>query len=242
MPFSENELQRYQRQLIVEPWDQQKLKNARVLIVGLGGLGSVSVTYLAAAGVGYLRICDYDTVELSNLNRQILYNTDDIGKSKVTLAEQRLSALNPDIKIEPRSQRLVDNNVLGLVAGCDLIIDGLDNQSDRFILNKISYKLKIPFIFGAINGWEGQVGVFNPPQTPCLACLFPSNKTGPKPVPVFGALPGVIGAIQATMAIRYLINRELVQLGKLLIYNAELMTFEMVSFEKNPRCIVCGSS
>jgi molybdopterin-synthase adenylyltransferase len=240
MPFSNPELERYRRQLLVDGWDQEKLGKASILIVGLGGLGGVSATYLAAAGVGYLRICDNDKVELSNLNRQILFSTDDIGKAKTTQALKRLSALNPDIKIELISDKLTEKNVGQLVSGCDLIIDGLDNHSDRLIVNRASYKLKIPLIYGAINEWQGQVGFFNPPNTPCLACIMPTDLKGPKPIPVFGALAGTIGTLQATLALEYLMKGDTSLAGQLLIYQAERMVFETVAFDKRPDCPVCG--
>ncbi len=240
MPISNSELKRYHRQLLIEDWDQDKLRNATVVVVGLGGLGSVSSTYLAAAGVGNLRICDSDIVELSNLNRQILFSTEDIGKAKAIQAAKRLSTLNPDIKIEPISDKLTVNNVGEIVSGCDLIIDGLDNHADRLTLNRASYNFKIPLIYGAINEWQGQVGFFNPPDSPCLACIMPGDFKSPKPIPVFGALPGSIGTIQATLALEYLIRGETPLSGKLLIYHADRMTFDTVVLEKKIGCRVCG--
>jgi molybdopterin-synthase adenylyltransferase len=240
MSISNSELERYQRQLLIEDWDQDKLRNATVVVVGLGGLGSISSTYLAAAGVGNIRICDSDIVELSNLNRQILFSTEDIGKAKAIQAAKRLSTLNPDIKIEPISDKLTVNNVGEIVSGCDLIIDGLDNHADRLTLNRTSYNLKIPFIYGAINEWQGQVGFFNPPDTPCLACIMPGEFKSLKPIPVFGALPGSIGIIQATLALEYLIRGESPLSGKLLIYHADRMTFDTVVLEKKIGCRVCG--
>jgi molybdopterin-synthase adenylyltransferase len=240
MPLSNPELERYQRQFLVDGWDQEKLGKASILIVGLGGLGGVSATYLAAAGVGYLRICDNDKVELSNLNRQILFSTEDIGKAKTTQASKRLSALNPDIKIEMISDKLTEKNIGQFVSGCDLIIDGLDNHSDRLILNRASYKMKLPLIYGAINEWQGQAGFFNPPKTPCLACIMPTDLKSPKPIPVFGALSGTIGALQTTLALEYLMKGNTALSGQLLIYQADRMAFETVAFDKRPNCPVCG--
>jgi molybdopterin-synthase adenylyltransferase len=240
MPLSKTELERYQRQVIIDGWNQEKLKAAKVLIVGLGGLGGISATYLAAAGVGYLRLCDCDVVELSNLNRQILYSTEDINKPKAGVAQRRLLAFNPEIKIEIVSERLTEENAENILSGCDLIIDGLDNHSDRLILNRASYNGNIPFIYGAINEWQGQTAFFNPPKTPCLACIMPDEIKNSKPVPVFGALPGTIGTIQATMAIDYLISEINPLDSRLLIYHAESMTFEAVAFEKKTNCSVCG--
>lgn len=239
MPLSKLELERYQRQLLVEGWDQEKLKNARVLIVGTGGLGGISSIYLAAAGVGHLRVCDSDTVELSNLNRQILFTSDDLGMPKAILASRKLSALNPDLTIETISDTLTESNAAELAAECDLIIDGLDNHAGRLILNQVSCDLKIPFIYGAINDWQGQLGFFNPPNTACLACIMPGEMKGPKPTPVFGALPALIASLQATLALRYLMARETPLTNSLLIFHADTMTSETVSFEKRPGCAVC---
>jgi adenylyltransferase/sulfurtransferase len=232
-------MERYQRQLLVDGWDQERLKRARIVIVGVGGLGGVSATYLAAAGVGHLRIVDSDNVELSNLNRQILFTTEDIGKPKAETAVKRLSAQNPEIKINAISDKLTVNNANELASGCDLIIDGLDNHADRLILNRASFNLKIPFIYGAINEWQGQLAFFNPPKSACLACLMPKEMPGPKPTPVFGALPGVIGSLQATLAIRYLVTGVSPISNLLLIFRADTMTFETVVFERRPGCGVC---
>jgi molybdopterin/thiamine biosynthesis adenylyltransferase len=240
MPLSKSESQRYQRQLLVDGWDQEKLKSARVLIVGVGGLGGVSATYLAAVGVGQIRICDSDKVELSNLNRQILFTAVDIAKPKATLAPKKLMDINPNIKIEAFTEKLTESNAAKLVSDCDLIIDGLDNHRDRLILNQASFDLKIPYVYGAINDWQGQVGFFNPPNTACLSCITPTELHSPKSIPVFGALPGVIGSIQATLAIRYLVTGIVPIFNKLLIFQAETMSFETVSFEKKPNCPVCG--
>jgi adenylyltransferase/sulfurtransferase len=207
----------------------------------LGGLGGISATYLAAAGVGNIKLVDSDKVELSNLNRQILYGTDDIGKPKAVQAAKRLSALNPEIKIQIMGERITESNAEKLISGCDIIIDGLDNHQDRLILNRASYNLKIPFIYGAINEWQGQVSFFNPPNTPCLACLLPNELKSPGPIPVFGALPGTIGTLQATLTMEYLMKGDTVLAGNLLIYHADTMAFETISFDKNPRCPVCGS-
>ena len=240
MTLSESERERYQRQLIVDGWNREKLKQARVLIAGVGGLGGIIATYLAAAGVGKIRICDSDKVELSNLNRQILFSMDDIGQAKTIIAKKKLLSLNPEIKIETINCRLNGDNLKEIVTGCDLIMDGLDNQSSRLMLNKASFELSIPYIYGAINDWQGQISFFNPPKTPCLACLMPESIKGPRPAPVFGALPGIIGSIQATMAIRYLMTGETPLAGRLLIINADRMEFEEVEFEKRPGCKVCG--
>jgi len=242
MPLSRSEIERYQRQLLVDGWDQEKLKSARVLIVGVGGLGGISATYLAAAGVGHLRLCDCDTVELSNLNRQILFTTEDVGKPKATLAAHTLAARNPETQIEAILHRLTAANADELASGCDLIIDGLDNHSDRLILNKASCDLRIPFVYGAINEWQGQLSFFHPPKTACLSCLMPTELKSPGPTPVFGALPGIIGSLQATLALRYLMTGEAPLSNALLIFRADAVAFETVTFEKRAGCGVCGKT
>ena len=242
MSLSKSEIERYQRQLLVDGWDQERLKSARVLIVGVGGLGGISATYLAAAGVGHLRICDSDSVEQSNLNRQILFTAEDIGKPKAALVARRLSAQNPEIEIEAVSDKLTEANVSGLASGCDLIIDGLDNHSDRLKLNKASFALNIPFVYGAINEWLGQLSLFNPPQTACLACLMSEELQSPVVTPVFGALPGVIGSLQATLALRYLMTGKNPVSNALLIFRGDTLTFETVTFERRPGCGVCGKT
>jgi len=242
MSLSKSEIERYQRQLLVDGWDQEKLKNSRVLVVGVGGLGGISATYLAAAGVGHLRLCDSDTVELSNLNRQILFTRKDVGKPKVALAASRLTAQNPEIAVESISDKLSEANALELTSGCDLIVDGLDNHSDRLRLNRASVDFQIPYIYGAINEWLGQLSFFNPPKTACLACLMPGELPNQKPTPVFGALPGVIGSLQATLALRYLMTGEDPLANTLLIFRADAMAFETVTFEKKPACEVCGKT
>lgn len=242
MSLSKSEMERYQRQLSIDGWDQGRLARARVLVVGAGGLGGISSMYLAAAGVGRLRICDSDVVELSNLNRQIVYGAADVGKPKAALIAERLSAQNPEIEIEAVSDKLTEANAAKIAAGCDVIVDGLDNHADRLILNKASLALRIPFVYGAINEWLGQTSLFEAPKTACLACLMPVAPGIAGPTAVFGALPGTIGALQATLALRYLMTGENPVASTLLVFRADTMVFERVSFEKRPDCPVCGKA
>lgn len=240
MGLSDSEKERYRRQLLVEGWHQESLKNSKVLVVGLGGIGSTCASYLASAGIGFLRLCDSDKVELSNLNRQILYSTNNLGQSKVIQAQKRLSALNPDITIQTVNERLTQKNAAEYVKDCHLIIDCLDNHESRAILNIISVELRIPFIHGAIDDWQGQLGFFRPPLTPCLACIMPDFVDKGRVTPVFGALPGLIGCMQATAAIHYLMSGQAQLAGKLLVINADTMSFEKITFDRNPNCPVCG--
>ncbi|HOD66563.1 MAG TPA: HesA/MoeB/ThiF family protein [candidate division Zixibacteria bacterium] len=233
-------MERYRRQLPVDRWNQDRLKSARVLVVGAGGLGGISATCLAAAGVGHLCICDGDRVELSNLNRQFLFAAGDIGKPKAVLAAEKLAAQNPEITVEAIPLKLTEDNAGELASGCDVIIDGLDNHAGRLILNDVSFRLSIPYVYGAIHEWLGQLSFLNPPKTACLACLLHKDALHAGPTPVFGALPGVIGSLQATLALRYLMTGDMPVSNTLLIFRADTMAFEMVGFEKRPDCRVCG--
>jgi len=227
---------------MVDGWNQERLKRARVLVVGVGGLGGVSATYLAGAGVGYLRLCDSDKVELSNLNRQMLYTAADIGKPKALLAARRLSAQNPEIEIEAMLDTLTEANAGELASGCDLIVDGLDNHADRLKLNKASFDLKIPYVYGAVREWLGQLSFFNPPKTACLACLMSGELNAPERTPVFGALAAVVGSLQATLALKYLMTGEIPDANTLLIFRADTIVFEKVTFVRRPGCAVCGKA
>ena len=241
MPVSRSEFERYQRQLLVEDWDQERLANARVLIVGVGGLGSVSAMHLAAAGVGHLLLCDGDTVELSNLNRQTLFAGGDVGKPKAQLAAERLAAMNPHIEIEAVSAKLTETNARELISGCNLILDGLDTHRDRLILNRASAESRVPWVYGAVDAWQGQISFFHPPDTACLACLMPSEPAAAGPTPVCGPVPGVIGSLQAILALRYIMTGQDPIANVLLILRADMPTFETVTFDKRPECGVCGS-
>ncbi len=236
------EKERYGRQLLIPGWDQEKLAGANVVIVGLGGLGSASALYLAAAGVGKLRLCDGDKVELSDLNRQILYSESSLGLSKVEEAFRRITGLNPLVSVEKRDVFLDPGNVGELIAGCQVIVDGLDNLGSRFVLNEEAFRQRIPFVYGAVHGWQGYVGVFHPPQTACLACLMRPDSASRERVPVSGVTPGTIGLIQASEAIKLLLGMPSSLFGRLLIYDGVELSFETIGLEKNPTCPVCAEA
>jgi adenylyltransferase/sulfurtransferase len=238
--FSPSELERYSRQLGVEGWDQEKLRRAKILVVGAGGLGGVAATFLAAAGIGEIRLCDFDSIELSNLNRQILYSTSQIGRVKVEQARKRLFEFNPEIKIIAIERRLDEHNFAELASGCDLLIDGLDNHVTRLMLNKAAFKAGIPYIYGAVYGWQGLISFFRPPETPCLACIMPETITTDSSTPVFGAVPGVIGSLEAIEAIKYLTGAGKLLLGQILIYHGDKQELEILTADKNPQCPVCS--
>ena len=237
--FSEQELQRYKRQMGIPDWGeegQEKLKATKVVVAGAGGLGSAILTYLTVAGIGTIRIIDNDKVDLSNLNRQTLHANYDIGKSKTDSAFERLRSLNPDIKIETVSESISENNVSDLVEDY-LIIDALDNLEARLLLNKVSLQNKTPFFHGAVYGFEGRATTFLPGQTPCLQCLYQGSLSGEVPVP--GVTPGVIGCIQATEVIKYILGLGELLTNRLLAYDGLNMSFSEVKLKRDPNCEAC---
>ncbi len=232
---------RYRRQIALQDWDQVKLEKSCVLVAGVGGLGSVSSLYLAAAGIGRLRLCDPDRVGLSDLNRQVLYSMSALGKPKVEEAARRLSALNPETAVEIFDEPIGPENIDRLAAECDLIVDGLDNLETRFVLNSYAVKRGVPYCFGAVRGWEGMATLIRPPETGCLSCLL--RRVAPvetQDIPVAGIVPGVIGLIQATEALKSLMGIPGRLEGRILIYDARIPTFDVLDWSKNETCPVCS--
>jgi molybdopterin/thiamine biosynthesis adenylyltransferase len=240
MTLSDLEKERYFKQLSVRDWNQERLRSARALIVGMGGLGSASALYLTAAGIGKIRLCDGEKVKRSNLNRQILYTEESIGRVKVEEAKKRLVSLNPDVEIEAVPESFGDQNAERLTKDCDIIIDGLDNIESRFLLNEQSVRMQIPYVYGAVQGWQGYVGLFHPPQTACLACILPPDVHTPDTIPIPGVLPGIIGILQATEALKFIMGIERTLAGSLLIYDSQNLTVDIVQTEKNPACACCS--
>lgn len=237
--LSEEEIQRYERQILIPDWGesgQEKIRETRVVVVGAGGLGSAVLMYLAIAGIGTIRIIDNDNVERSNLNRQIIHMENDIGKLKVESAAQTLKNLNPDIDVEPIAESINKQNVSQLVEDY-LIVDALDNLETRLALNKASLEKGTPLFHGAIYGFEGRATTFIPGETPCLQCLYQDSLPGD--VPVFGATPGVIGCIQAVEVIKYVLGIGDLLLGRLLVYDGRNMKFTEVKFSKSIHCEAC---
>jgi molybdopterin-synthase adenylyltransferase len=236
-------IKRYDRQILIKDFGtegQEKLKKSRILIAGAGGLGSAASYYLAAAGVGHLRIVDRDQVELSNLNRQILHWEKDIGRYKVDSAQEKLTNLNPGIEVEIRKDEINEETLPALMAGCDLVVDGLDNFPTRYLINEQIFRQGIPFIYGGILGLMGMATVIQPGQTPCLKCLFPQAPP-PQKFPVLGTTPGIIGLIEANEAIKLLVGFGTLLTGRLLVYNGLDMRFSEVQIESSPDCPVCSS-
>ena len=216
---------------------QQRLNDASVLIIGAGGLGSPAALYLAAAGVGRLGLVDDDRVDLSNLQRQILHATDDVGSRKVDSAKATLNALDAGVTVETHAERLHPGNALGLLEGWDIVIDGTDNLPTRYLIDDACSLLGIPWVYGSVFRFEGQVSLFNHNGGPCYRDLFPEAPP-PEAVPscedagVFGVLPGVIGTLQATEAIKLLLGFEPALSGSLLVYDAINMRFDTLKFER----------
>ncbi len=238
------DLARYDRQILIRGLGeegQRKLKGARALIAGCGGLGSPIALYLAAAGVGTLVIADNDIVDLSNLNRQVLHWDKNVGEAKVKSAYEKLAQANPTLNIVPFEGCIDANNVLELAKGCDVIMDALDNFETRYLLNRASLYYKIPLVHGSIWGLEGRATTLVPGRTPCLECLFP--KAPPKETfPVLGATPGVIGTIQVTEAIKLLTGIGTTLENRLLVYDGEYMEFHEIKVAPNPDCPACSKN
>lgn len=229
---------RYARQIpLLGVKGQEILNRSRVLIAGAGGLGSASSSYLAAAGVGFIRIVDCDHVELSNLNRQILHRTP--GLRKAISAEDALKSLNPSIEVEGLDVCISRNTIDDLVAGVDLIIDAMDNFEVRYILNYAALEYDLPLLHGAVSGFDGQATTIIPGRSPCLRCIFP--KAPPKETPpVIGATCGVIGSIQATEAIKLLVGSDGLLINRLLIWDGRCSQMDEIHVARNELCPECG--
>ena len=248
--LSREEIARYSRHLImpeVTIEGQRKLKQGSVLLVGAGGLGSPAALYLAAAGVGRLGILDFDVVDESNLQRQIVHDTSWIGKPKLESAKARLNGLNPHVLVETHPTALDSSNALQIMAGYDVIVDGTDNFETRYLTNDACYLLKKPNVYGSIFRFEGQASVFWPDRGPCYRCLYPEPPP-PGLVPscaeggVLGILPGVVGGIQATEALKILLGIGEPLVGRLLLYDALGMRFEELKLRRDPKCPLCGEN
>ncbi len=239
---------RYHRQIIlprVGPEGQRRLKDASILLVGAGGLGSPAAQYLAAAGIGKLGIVDGDVVELSNLQRQVLHDTPSVGRPKTESAQLRIARLNPDVRVEQHQVRLDSANALGILEGWDVVVDGSDNFPTRYLVNDACVLLGIPFVYGAVFRFEGQASVFAHPSGPCYRCLF-RDPPPPDAVPscseagVLGVLPGLVGTIQATEAIKLILGIGDPLVGRLLLVDSLSMQFREVELRRDPDCAVCG--
>ncbi len=250
MPLSPSELQRYSRHLLlpeVGSEGQERLKAGRVLLVGAGGLGSPAAMYLAAAGVGTLGIVEFDRVDESNLQRQVLYGTADVGRSKLEAAQARIGDLNPLVRFQAHHERFVAANARRLVEAYDVVIDGTDNFPARYLVNDACVMTKTPNVYGSVSRFEGQAAVFAAPGGPCYRCLHPEP-----PAPgliaacgdagVLGVLPGLIGTIQAAEAIKLIVGIGRPLVGRLLLYDALSMRIREIALPRDPACPVCGDA
>jgi adenylyltransferase/sulfurtransferase len=236
----------YGRQMVLEELGrkrQRKLAQSKVAVIGLGGLGTVSSLYLALAGVGHLRLVDQDTVELRNLHRQILYSTDDLNYPKVEVSAKRLGKINPLVKTEPIPENVNVSNVEKILFGMDCVVDGLDNMHTRYLVNRTCAKLRIPYVFGAAIGIEGNLSVFAPPETPCLECVFPnldnSHLLTCEVRGVLGVTPGIIGTMQAMETVKVLTGMGSTLKGRLMICDFSDMYFTTIGISKRLNCPAC---
>jgi len=250
MKFTKNEIKRYSRHLLLSEVGvegQLKLKNASVLIVGLGGLGSPLAMYLAASGVGRLGLIDNDVVDVSNLQRQIIHDTSDIGRLKNDSATEKLKEINPEIILEQFNEALTSKNALEIIAKYDIVADGTDNFQTRYLVNDACVLLGKPNVYGSVYRFEGQASVFWAQKGPCYRCLFP-NPPAAGSVPsceeagVLGVLPGIIGMLQATEVVKLILEKGSSLIGRLLMYDALEMKFSEIKLKPNPECKVCGNN
>jgi adenylyltransferase/sulfurtransferase len=243
-----SEVARYSRHLImpeVGMEGQKRLKASRILLIGAGGLGSPLGLYLAAAGIGRIGLVDFDVVDFSNLQRQVLHGTPDVGRPKLQSAKNRLQAINPEVCIDLYETRLTSANAISIIEPYDVVIDGTDNFPTRYLVNDACVLLNKPNVYGSIFRFDGQASVFYPPHGPCYRCLYPEPPP-PGEVPscaeggVLGILPGLIGCIQATEGIKLLLGTGSPLIGRLLLYDALRMSFQEFKVRRNPKCPICG--
>lgn len=249
MKLSHEEIKRYSRHLLIPEVGlegQEKLKSSSVLVVGTGGLGSPLAMYLAAAGVGNIGLVDYDRVEFSNLQRQIIHGSASIGELKVDSAKKRLLDINPQIDVTTYNVLFNSDNAMEIAKGYDLVIDGTDNFPTRYLVNDVCVMLGIPNVYGSIFRFDGQVSIFDAKDGPCYRCVFPEPPP-PGLVPscaeggVLGVLPGTIGTLQATEALKLLLNIGTNLKGRMLLYNALDLDFDFINLRKNPNCKICSA-
>ena len=243
MQLSADELARYQRQMMIPGWGdrtQQVLKESTVFVAGVGGLGSSVAVYLAVAGIGRLVVCDFDRVERSNLNRQILHETRNIGVSKIASAREMLARLNPDVEVVTLEERITQDNAGELVGRSQLIVDCMDNFETRYVLNDTAIHKGIPLVHGSVYGLEGRLSFVYVPHTPCLRCIFPAAPPR-ETFPVLGATPGVIGAMQALEVVKYFAKVGNNLKGRLLTWDGGSMTFQSFRTQRDLNCPSCAA-
>lgn len=245
MELTFEEQQRYSRQIIIPEIGeegQRKLKQSKVFVAGIGGLGSISSCYLTAAGIGHLRIVDKDQVDYSNLNRQIIHWTSDIGEWKSVSGARKLKNLNPHPLIDAVQTEITEQNCFELVGDCSVIVDAMDNMKTRRLLNGVSVSKGIPYVYGGVHQMDGLATTFIPGATPCLECIFPGSQTESTPATpgILGPVPGLIACIQSIETIKILLNMEGLLTGRLLCFCGYDMTFREFKVTRDPECPVCG--
>ncbi len=248
LDLSQDEIQRYSRHIImpeVGMEGQKKLKAAKILLIGTGGLGAPLGLYLSAAGIGKLGLVDFDTVDFSNLQRQVIHGTGDVGRLKLDSAREKILAINPNVQVETYEARLTSENALDIIPEYDIVIDGTDNFPTRYLVNDACVLLNKPNVYGSIFRFEGQASVFDARHGPCYRCLYPEPPP-PGLVPscaeggVLGILPGIIGLVQATEAVKLILGKGRSLVGRLVLYDALEMKFRELKLRKNPKCPLCG--
>ena len=240
----DQELERYVRQIRIFGFGvegQRRLKSTKVLVAGLGGLGCPASLYLAAAGVGRLLLVDREKVELSNLNRQILYWSSDVGRPKADVVAEKLARLNPDVEVEALTLEISEDNVKDLVKKVDVVVDGMDNYRARFLINEACVAYGKPFVHAAVYGLEGQLLTVLPGKGPCLRCVVPSDPPEQGAVPVLGATPGVMAALEVVEVVKLVVGLGKPCIDKLLIFDGHEMRFHEIKVEPSPKCPVCSS-
>ena len=241
--LGQSDLIRYNRQLKIPEFGeegQEKLRGSHVIITGIGGLGCASANYLTAAGVGRITIVDFDVVELSNLNRQVLYWEEDIGEKKVVVAQRKLSKLNLGTEIIPIFAKITGENVFSIVDGAQVVVDGLDNFATRLLVNSACVKHRIPYIHGGVSRFRGLLTTIIPGETPCLACVYPEGSPGGEGLGVLGIVPGLVAILKALEAIKIMIGHGPSLAGRLLRFNGNDMKFRIDDIKRNESCKVCS--
>jgi len=240
--LKKSELERYGRQMLIPGWGrggQEKLKKAKVVVAGVGGLGCPASLYLVAAGIGGVILIDDERFELSNLNRQILGFQKDVGRLKCEAAGEKLEALNPEVKTSVKCIRITTDNIQELISSSDVVVDAMDNWKTRFIINEECVRERIPLVHAGIHGWSGQMTTIFPGKGPCLRCIIPKDPQEIKPFPVLGATPGFFAMLQVMEVIKLLTGLGSPLIGKLLIFDGEDMNTSIVEISRNPNCSIC---
>ncbi|MEM2915737.1 MAG: HesA/MoeB/ThiF family protein [Candidatus Bathyarchaeia archaeon] len=244
MSLSQSEMERYSRQILINGWGvkgQKILKNSKVAVVGIGGLGCVSSLYLASSGIGKLVLIDKDKINLSDLNRQILYSQKDVGRFKVEVAKEKISSLNPHVEIATVMNEIAVENVSRTIGNVDIVVDGLDNWKARFIVNDYCVKTRTTFVHAGVSQFYGQITTIIPTEGPCLRCIFPKEPIDAGLTPIFGGTPSALASLQVIEVIKCLTKIGKPLNGRMLFLDGEEMIIETAEIKKNPDCPVCGT-